>query len=233
MEPLLFKGVVDMEVSRKNLMVGEVRTWEDALSIKKTFVYEGIVSVNPIPMGGNHILIKGEPEVDCSQIINMDLDCCRAIFHSISPWSPSSKAVQKTVWVKCWGVPILAWSVDFFQFLASSFGVFLKVDDATLNMERVDFGHVLLTTSVLSFINKIQKVVVGGREFDIALVEEDSPTFPNNVDRRGSWLEEGSDFVDSEDGEWWPEDGEVNEVVSFSVEEEEEDASMDKTRSRG
>ncbi|CAL0322838.1 unnamed protein product [Lupinus luteus] len=216
-EHVVFMGDFLKETHVKNLLVGEVLNWEDTLSIKGEFLKRGIHSTVPIPLGRLHFLLKGDTEVNCSDLINMELDWCSALFRSISNWHPRLKTMEKIIWVRCWGVPVMAWTEEFFKFLAESVGVFVKVDDITLNMARVDFGRVLLSTNSMAPINKFLKVVCGSFEFDITLMEENPMFMQFNDDAKGDWKEEGSDLFDSDDGEWWPEEGDNEGYESFSV----------------
>ncbi|CAL0326340.1 unnamed protein product [Lupinus luteus] len=68
---------------------------------------------------------------------------------------------EKAIWVRCWGLSLHTWTVEVFKALTEPVGVFIKVDESTLKMERLDFDCVLLAASAFKKINHIQKVFIG------------------------------------------------------------------------
>ena len=57
--------------------------------------------------------------------------------------------------MRCYVVPLHAWNNIFFLELASSHGRLLKIDEVTINKERMNFARLLIATSVLKELNDV------------------------------------------------------------------------------
>ncbi|OIV93204.1 hypothetical protein TanjilG_24419 [Lupinus angustifolius] len=155
-------------------------------------------------MGGKLFLFKGE--VDVEKRFDMEEDWCKYFFSSIRRWNPKEGAKERMIWVRCIRVPIHAWTVEFFRFLAEKIRVFIKVDDKTLNIERLDFGRVLIATSQWSNVEVNQRVLIEDLIFDLRILEEEPRTlcFHLAVAGLNTGNKGASEETDSEDEEWWP-----------------------------
>lgn len=99
-------------------------------------------------------------------------DCLHIWFSNIKPWKPGLVPSERFAWVKVSGVPVHAWSVDFFKFLPQIVGKFERVDNYTSKNSRLDVGMVLVTSSTMVAINRVLEVKIISIVYPISLVEE-------------------------------------------------------------
>lgn len=64
-------------------------------------------------------------------------------FDEIRSWSSREIDNERLVWLRCYGIPAHAWTVEFFSYLVSGIGEFVCVDDNTLNKNSMDIARIL------------------------------------------------------------------------------------------
>lgn len=62
---------------------------------------------------------------------------------------------KRLVWIKCYGIPMHAWTKNFFKVLHSLFGEYMYTDKPTSNKEQLDVSHFVICTTSLDVINTI------------------------------------------------------------------------------
>ena len=67
--------------------------------------------------------------------------------------------------MRCFGVPLHAWNYIFFLELASTRCRLLKIDDVTVNKERMDFARFLIATHELKELNYVVHFMIDGRRY--------------------------------------------------------------------
>ncbi|CAL0330904.1 unnamed protein product [Lupinus luteus] len=143
------------------MFVGEIRNCEDDINVSSLLASRGLLSIQLIPMGSKTVLLKGEEGVDVKDYIKQEEIWCKNLFKEIRRWSPGELAMDRTIWVRCSGIPMQAWTVEFFKLLIGYVGQFIMVSEATKCMERLDVWFVLLATESLNWIDLNLKVKVG------------------------------------------------------------------------
>jgi hypothetical protein len=71
-----------------------------------------------------------------------------------------------------YGVPLNAWNVEFFKLRVFDCGRFVRADDCSADKDRLDFARVLIATSELDIVTRIERVLVDGVQVEIKIVEE-------------------------------------------------------------
>ncbi|MCI22292.1 sulfate transporter, partial [Trifolium medium] len=79
---------------------------------------------------------------------------------------------QRGVWVRLYGISLHAWSVDFFKLCVLDCGRFLRADSCSTDKDRLDFARVLIATSDLEIVKRVETVLVDGILVEIKIVEE-------------------------------------------------------------
>ncbi|OIW01937.1 hypothetical protein TanjilG_25093 [Lupinus angustifolius] len=157
--------------------------------------------------GGKLFLLEGDGSDDIRKAHIEGIDWCTSLFKSVRNWK------------------------EFFKFLATLFGVFIKLGEESMNMTRVDVGRILMVVPTNNKIDHFQKVWIGDTPFNIRVVEEESIIIPylSRTRRRNQiidvWKGEGSDTLGSDDEEWWPENISEEGERSYSIEEDDDVAS--------
>lgn len=152
--------------------VGFIHDHINAFLLQEKFFSEGIRTIKVTPMGGNLVLLKGSDMGEIPAIIEALSDIVQRWFSDIRPWSPSYVGSSRLTWIKCLGVPLHAWNEKFFSDITVSLGKFCMVDDSTANKARLDFGRILIKTSIPETINRVITIQVDDQIFKIRLIEE-------------------------------------------------------------
>ncbi|CAL0328736.1 unnamed protein product [Lupinus luteus] len=218
----------------ENQLIGESFNWEDVHTLQQSLNREGVFSVKTIPIGGEMFMLKSDCQEDASCIFNEKEQWWKSIFKEVRCWSPSLYSLERKVWIRCLGVPIHAWSIDFFKAVTISIGEFIKVDSVTEKMEILDFARCFVASKNMGAIDKTLLVSIGYRQWEVRMVED---LGFEEVSR--GWIsshfskEVASDSIDSDvedEDEWWPEGdsgGKDNEVLGSSEKEGTEEEELD------
>lgn len=110
---------------------------------------------------------------------------------------------KRLVWIKCYGIPMHAWTKNFFKVLHSLFGEYMYTDKPTSNKEQLDVSHFVICTTSLDVINTIIMENTNGGVFAIRLVEKANKDCANchNCKNKRSGLQGSSKESSNEDRE--------------------------------
>lgn len=153
-------------------------------------------------MGDNVILLNNISGKDLSKISSEFDEWFSHWFDWYRVWKPVDACHKRLVWTKWFGVPLHAWSERFFKTVCPSLGMFIKLDNDTMNKVRFDFARVLISVSYLKDVNQIIKVAVDNDIYSIKIVEDvdwyDEDEGGNQAEERSEASEElvGSSFSD-------------------------------------
>ncbi|KAK7261080.1 hypothetical protein RIF29_27384 [Crotalaria pallida] len=107
-------------------------------------------------------------------------------------------------WVNCFGVPVHAWNEDCFSQIFNHVGSFVTLDLATRNRKRLDVGRGLISTTSLVKIDRIIKLKIGDRIFDVSLMEDKVggvPLTPKEIGAENQVVTTSDEDVSSEDSD--------------------------------
>ncbi|CAL0329827.1 unnamed protein product [Lupinus luteus] len=111
--------------------------------------------------------------------MNKKKDWASELFSNIRRWTPGEVAKERLAWVKVTGVLVHAWTVFSFSLLVEKLGRFIKIDEDTLNMNRLDAGFVLILTGVDSKIDQSMEIKIGDSMFKTRIMEVELLTGSN------------------------------------------------------
>ena len=141
--------------------------------IQQSFLDAGFSDFKLISLGGDNVLLHPCVEGDCMNLFNSASDLIGNFLCDCRPWSKDACVpYERGAWVRCYGVPLHAWNDIFFLELASSRGRLLKIEDATVNKDRLDFARFLIATPELKELNFVVNFLIEGREYPIRVIED-------------------------------------------------------------
>lgn len=79
---------------------------------------------------------------------------------------------ERLTWIRCYGIPIHAWNVEFFTKLSEYVGVYLNSDDNTENKRSLDVARLLVRTQATENVNRVVQVLINNIKFNIKVVED-------------------------------------------------------------
>jgi hypothetical protein len=89
------------------------------------------------------------------------------------PWSQEmSQVYERGAWIRCYGVPLIAWNSIFFAELVESQGRLLLIDECTVSKQRMGFARILIVTTSMKEINVSVKVRINNIETNISIIED-------------------------------------------------------------
>ncbi|GKV43338.1 hypothetical protein SLEP1_g50641 [Rubroshorea leprosula] len=126
-------------------------------------------------------------------------------------------AVERFVWIKCLGLPLHAWKLEYFQSFGNLWGTFVSLDDSTSRKKRLAVGRFLISTPMMENISKILSIKINGALYNVKFVEEESSNslyvmksdFQIN-DRSEKGEDESTEDSDDMDHCWFGQDPEQN-----------------------
>ncbi|PNX55277.1 putative sulfate transporter, partial [Trifolium pratense] len=79
---------------------------------------------------------------------------------------------RRGAWVRLYGIPLQAWNEDFFKLCVFDCGRLLRVDNSSMEKERIDFARVMIATPNLEIVNTVVHVLVDGIQIEVKIMEE-------------------------------------------------------------
>lgn len=166
---------VDDEISKQcaNAMVGEVLCPGKSYFIQDEFIRQGVFSIKATPMGANLVLLEGvKGEEDFMGFVDEAKDWLFQWFRWIRPWNPKDIDKERVAWIRCFGIPIHAWSADFFSKLIEHVGMYLYSDDNTEKRKAFDVARFLIRTNSIESLNQVVTVIIKDVSYSIKIVED-------------------------------------------------------------
>lgn len=104
--------------------MGVVRTPGKSYNIQEEFIQQGYFSVRATPLGSNLVLLESLEEGEMEALIQDAADWLGNWFKNIRKWSPEEIDNQRLTWVRCYEVPVHAWTSEFFKCIVFGTGNF-------------------------------------------------------------------------------------------------------------
>lgn len=95
-------------------------------------------------MGENLCLLEESEEGEINDLICDSESWWKQWFNVIKPWKEDDIDKERLMWIRILGVPCLAWSVEFFESLANSFGLYVCLDDEIIKRSSFDVARVII-----------------------------------------------------------------------------------------
>jgi hypothetical protein len=124
------------------------------------------------PMGADKVFLRRTEGGDVRALVAGAVDFFKLIFSNWMRWDDDGRSFQRGAWVRLYGVPLSAWNVDFFKLCVFECGRFIRADSCSAEKDRLDFARVLIATSDLAIVSRVERVLVDGAQVAIKIVEE-------------------------------------------------------------
>jgi hypothetical protein len=155
----------------KGAYVGFLTTHKEAQAIQQNFILDGYQNIKVAPLGYLKVLISSFVAGEVAEVVSTVGWWC-TWFDRFEEWSPNLVSNQRSIWVRCFGVPLHAWGIALFRSLAFKFGYFVEVDEPTKNFQRCDMARIRIGSSQQNLIDAKMVVAVLGKRFEIKVLEE-------------------------------------------------------------
>lgn len=164
------------EIIRKyeRAATGIVKVTGTSYGLKKIFHDEGVFTIRVTPLGANMCLLEDFMEGDLNSFIEKRREWWSQWFASIRPWKHTDADPVRTIWLKVYGVPIQAWSDNFFNLISNCWGYFAHCDEKSKANMSLDMAKICIRTSHKNFITESFPVLIDEISFEISLLEDSS-----------------------------------------------------------
>jgi hypothetical protein len=124
------------------------------------------------PMGADKVFIRCTKGGDVMPVVESAAEFFRLVFSNWIRWGNDGRPYQRGAWVRLYGIPLTAWNVEFFKLCVFDCGRFVRADSCSADRDRLDFARVLIATSELDIVTRVERVLVDGVQVEIKIVEE-------------------------------------------------------------
>ncbi|KAK7256698.1 hypothetical protein RIF29_30155 [Crotalaria pallida] len=171
-------GVMEMMVDENHLswlkkcFIGELLGLEEADGIHSKIFEAGFSNMNVMKMGGKFMLLGPKDGCEITTYLKEDAKWFSGYFSNIQPWSSKVKVRERLCWLRCYGVPVVAWSEQCFKTIAERVGKYVGLDTETQSCSRFDMGRILISTEKKAFITADLHVKIHGTLHEVHVMEE-------------------------------------------------------------
>ncbi|MCI30698.1 sulfate transporter, partial [Trifolium medium] len=132
----------------------------------------GFHDVILIPMGADKVFVRSATGDVILAIFNNAIEFFQLVFSNWMRWDNNVQPYRRGAWVCLYGIPLQAWNVNFFKLCVFDCGRFLRADSCSVDKDRLDFARVLIATTDLDIVNRVEMVLVDGTLVEAKIVEE-------------------------------------------------------------
>jgi hypothetical protein len=161
----------DVQWAQKGL-VATVINGEAIPVVQNRVIDAGFEDLVVTPMGADKVFLRRAEGGDAMSLVADAADFFKHIFSNWIRWVDDKRFYHRGAWVRLYGVPLSAWNVDFFKLCVFECGRFIRADSCSAEKDRLDFARVLIATSDLAIVSRVERVLVDGAQVVIKIVEE-------------------------------------------------------------
>ncbi|KAL2604534.1 hypothetical protein AAZV13_09G073000 [Glycine max] len=122
--------------------------------------------------GDDLVLLIGLSDTKAQDLMNEESNHGTTAFYELKKWNPKTKPGNRLIWVQCWGIPLVAWSIEQMRKIVAELGDLVDVDDNFEDMQRLDRARVLVRTPWTPTVEHNVTAHIDGVDHTISIVEE-------------------------------------------------------------
>ncbi|MCH82641.1 hypothetical protein A2U01_0003452, partial [Trifolium medium] len=216
----------------KKADIGEVTHPGMSYNIQNAFHRQGYFGVKVTPLGSNLTLLEGQEDGEVQALMEEASGWLDQWFKEIRPWSPKEIDVERTIWLRIYGIPSHAWNDLFFAQVVKPWGIFINADDGTVKKNTMDVARLMIRTSCQIVVDEFIDVKVNGEIFHLRVLEDSYGPMKILIPQQNDIEERESEGESEEKEEEEEEEEEVRGlmVVDEEVERELEDRLKDREK---
>ncbi|KAK8470298.1 hypothetical protein PHAVU_004G105300, partial [Phaseolus vulgaris] len=179
--------------------VGKLGEGMDFEKLGEELVKGGMAAMRARLLGDNLVMLtprEGEAMEDLMKLNKWWFD---SFFSSISPWTSNCGASHRSVWVRCYGLPLPAWNRDCFSKVIgelSRAATVEAIDEATLNWEVLEYARLRVRVPIAGSVRMARRMQINVQMCNILIEEEPQGCLDQGCNENVSW-DNSSDSVSS------------------------------------
>jgi hypothetical protein len=130
----------------------------------------GFTDVDILHLGADKVFVRHVAGLEVVPIIENAREFFTMIFSHWERWERKATPFQRGAWVRLYGVPLHAWNEKFFKLCVFDCGRFLRADNYTVEKDRLDFARVLIATSSLEVVKRVERLLVDDSLIDVQVI---------------------------------------------------------------
>jgi len=140
--------------------------------VEEEFIKGGLNMMQVRFLGDNFALLTPKEGVDIEAFCSDNQQWMDSVFISIKSWTPAFVVDHKSVWVRCYGLPLTLWNMDGFTKVVGKEVTLVSVDDATLSWKNVEFARFQVRTSLSHSLRWVKSMRLNDMLCSIVMEEE-------------------------------------------------------------
>jgi hypothetical protein len=132
----------------------------------------GFTDVEVIHLGADKVFVRSLAGLDVVPMLENAREFFNYLFSSWERWEDKGTPFHRGAWVRLYGIPLHAWNESFFKLCVFDCGRFLRADNYTLDKDRLDFARVLIATSSLEVVKRVERLMVDDTIVEVQVIEE-------------------------------------------------------------
>jgi hypothetical protein len=153
-------------------VVATISNGEVIPMVRNRIADAGFTDVDVIHLGADKVFIRSTAGLDVMSMMESAREFFNLIFSHWAGWKDMVTHVQRGAWVRLYGIPLHAWNESFFKLCVLDCGIFLRADSYTVEKDRFDFARVLIATSSLDVVKRVERLLVDDTVVDVQVIEE-------------------------------------------------------------
>jgi hypothetical protein len=140
--------------------------------VRRRIADAGLTDVEVIHLGADKVFVRSKQGLDVAPMLESAREFFNLIFTHWAGWEDKTTPFHRGAWVRLYGIPLQAWNKSFFKLCVLDCGKFLRADNYTKEKDMLDFARVLIATSSLEVIKRVERLLVDDTVVDVQVVEE-------------------------------------------------------------
>jgi hypothetical protein len=153
-------------------VVATVSNGEVIPVVRRRIADAGFSDLEILHLGADKVFVRSLVGSDVALILENAREFFNHFFSHWVSWEGKAHPFQRGAWVRLYGVPLHAWSESFFKLCVFDCGRFLRADNFTVDKDRLDFARVLIATSSLEVVKRVERLMVDDNVVDVQVIEE-------------------------------------------------------------
>jgi hypothetical protein len=167
-----YRAASDDVVWAQRGVVATVANGEAGSVVRRRLQDAGFKDLDLLHLGGDRVLVRSPEGTDVLTVFDQARDFFNLCFSHWERWEKTAIPFQRGAWVRIYGIPLHAWNVNFFKLCVMDCGRFLRPDSYTVARDRLDYARVLISTTALAVVKKVEQLLVDGSLVEIQIIEE-------------------------------------------------------------
>jgi hypothetical protein len=153
-------------------VVATISNGEVISVVRSRIADAGFTDVEAVHLGANKVFLRSLAGLDVVPMLEKARDFFTYLFSNWARWEDKVTPVQRGAWVRLYGIPLQAWNESFFKLCVFDCGRFIRADKYTVDKDRLDFARVLISTSSLEVVKRVERLLVDDSVVDVQVIEE-------------------------------------------------------------